>query len=189
MNDILGGGGFTSRLVKRIRSDEGLAYSAGSGFGISQYWPGTFSMSYQSKSETVAFAAQIALEEMNRIRDELVSEEELEVSKNSLIDAFPGNFDSAAAIANIYASDEYAGRPHGYWETYRDRARAVTREQVREVARKYLDPSKLVMLIVGNWDEIKPGDADGRASMAEFFEGNATELPLRDPLTMEPIQE
>ncbi len=93
MNDILGGGGFTSRLVKRIRSDEGLAYSAGSSFELSQYWPGLFSMSYQSKSETVAFAAQIALEEMNRIRDEMVSEEELSVSKNSVIDAFPGNFD------------------------------------------------------------------------------------------------
>ena len=42
MNDILGGGGFTSRLTKRIRSDEGLAYGAGSSYGIGTFWPGVF---------------------------------------------------------------------------------------------------------------------------------------------------
>lgn len=188
MNDILGGGGFTSRLVKRIRSDEGLAYSAGSSFGISLNWPGTFSMAYQSKSETVAFAAQIAIEEMKRIREEDVSDEELEIAKGSLVDAFPGNFDSPAAVAGIFASDEYVGRPSSYWDSYRERAAAVTPEQIREAAKKYLDPDQLVMLIVGDWEAIQPGDADGRASMAEFFEGAATALPLRDPLTMEPME-
>jgi predicted Zn-dependent peptidase len=77
MNEILGGGGFTSRLVKRIRSDEGLAYSAYSQFGIDSWWPGVFSMGYQSKSSTVALAAKIALEELDRIRTEKVSAEEL----------------------------------------------------------------------------------------------------------------
>ena len=189
MNDILGGGGFTSRLVKRIRSDEGLAYSAGSSFGISLNWPGIFSMGYQSKSETVAFAAQIAIEEMKRIRDEEVNDEELEISKGSLIDAFPGNFDSPAAVAGIFASDAYNNRPSSYWNSYRKRAAAVTPKQIREAAKKYLNPEQLVMLIVGDWEAIQPGDADGRASMAEFFEGAATALPLRDPLTMEPVED
>jgi predicted Zn-dependent peptidase len=188
MNDILGGGGFTSRLVKRIRSDEGLAYSAGSDFGVGDYWPGVFQAYYQSKSETVAYAAQIALEEIERIRTTPVSEDELKVSKNSFIDVFPRRFESAGQRAGTFVDDEYNGRPHEYWKTYRDRMRAVTADAVLEAAKQNLHAEKLVMLIVGKWDAIKVGDADGHASMDKFFEGKATRLPLRDPLTLEPMQ-
>lgn len=187
MNDILGGGGFTSRLVQRIRSDEGLAYSAGSGYGVGQYWPGVFRMSYQSKSETVAYAAKIALEEMRRISTDKVSEEELRVAKNSIIDAFPRRFESASQIVDTFVDDEYDGRPHSYWGSYRDRVRAVGADDVLRVAAKHLHPDRLVFLIVGDWDDIVKGDADGKATMAEFHGGRATELPLRDPLTLEPL--
>jgi predicted Zn-dependent peptidase len=188
MNDILGGGGFTSRMVKRIRSDEGLAYSAGSSFGIGQYWPGVFQVYYQSKSETVAFAAKIAMEEIERVRTESVSEEELTVAKNSFIDVFPRRFESASQIVGTFVDDEYTGRPHDYWIKYRDLVRVVSAEDVMNAAKKHLHPDNLVMLIVGKWDEIEPGDADGRASMAEFYEGQTTVLPLRDPLTLEPME-
>lgn len=66
--------------------------------------------------------------------------------------------------------------------------RAVTAEDVQRVAKKYLHPDRLVWLIVGDWEEIRPGDADGRASMAEIGGGEATEIPLRDPLTLEPAE-
>ena len=187
MNDILGGGGFTSRMVKRIRSDEGLAYSAGTSFGVGQYWPGVFRVFYQSKSETVAFAAQIAKTEIERIRTEPVSEDELNTAKNSFIDVFPRRFESAGQIAGTFVDDDYNGRPHGYWDRYRDNIKKVGTDEVLAVAKKYLHPDKLVMLIVGKWDEIEPGDGDGRATMAEFYGGKATELPLRDPLTLEPM--
>ncbi|HXV77069.1 MAG TPA: pitrilysin family protein, partial [Candidatus Polarisedimenticolaceae bacterium] len=109
MNDILGGGGFTSRMVKRIRSDEGLAYSAGSSYGVGQYWPGVFQAFYQSKSDTVAFAAEIALEEIDRIRQGEVSEDELTTAKNSFIDVFPRRFESAGQIVGTFVDDEYDG--------------------------------------------------------------------------------
>ncbi len=188
MNDILGGGGFTSRLMKRIRSDEGLAYGAGSSFGVGEYWPGVFSIGFQSKNPTVAYATKIALEEIKRIREQPVSDEELRVAKGSFIDVFPRRFESAAQIAGTFADDEYEGRPHDYWASYRDRLRAVTVEHVQAVAKKHLHPDRLVYLIVGNWAEIAPGDADGRAAMAEFGGGRATRIPLRDPLTLEPIE-
>ena len=188
MNDILGGGGFTSRITKRIRSDEGLAYSAGSSFGVGQYWPGTFSVFYQSKSPTVAYAAAIALEEIEKMRNGKVTDEELRTSKNSLIDSFPRRFESASQIAGTYANDEFSDRPHDYWKSYRDRVRAVTAADVQRVAKKYLDPSQLVFLIVGDWETIQPGDPEGRASMAQFHGGAANELPLRDPLTLKPIE-
>jgi predicted Zn-dependent peptidase len=189
MNDILGGGGFTSRITNRIRSDEGLAYSAGSGLSLGTYWPGSFTMFFQTKNRTVALASQIALEEVNRIREDKVTPEELEVAKASFIDTFPQNFDSTSAIVSLFTSDEYEDRPHSYWYEYQDRVGAVSREDVLRVAKKHLSPEQVVMLIVGRWDEVAPGDEDGRASMEEFFEGEVTHLPLRDPLTLQPLDQ
>ncbi len=187
MNDILGGSGFTARLMKRIRSDEGLAYSAGSTFDTNPYWTGDFRVFLQTKNPTVAYAAKIAYEELERLRGEPVSADELTTAINSVVDTYPARFESPAAIAGIFATDELYGRPHSYWYDYRERVRAVTAEEVQRVARKYLKPEEMVFLVVGKWDEVEPGDADARATMEEFFGGKAIELPLRDPLTLEPM--
>jgi zinc protease len=185
MNDILGGGGFTSRLVKRIRSDEGLAYSAGSRNDVGEWWPGEFSMRYQSKSPTVAYAAQIAFDEVKRIRSEPVSQEELTVAKSSFVEVFPRRFESPRKVVQTFADDEYIGRPHSYWKSYQAKIREVSTKDVQRVAKKYLDPDRMVFLVVGKWEDVQPGDPDGRASMAEFFEGEVTRIPTRDPLTLE----
>jgi len=63
----------------------------------------------------------------------------------------------------------------------------VTAERVLAAAKKHLKPEELVGLIVGKWEEIAPGDPEGRASMEQLFGGKSEELPLRDPLTLEPI--
>ena len=186
MDDILGGSGFTARLTKRIRSDEGLSYGAYSEFGVGAYWPTTFAISYASKNETVALAAKIALEEIDRIRREKVSDEELAVSKASFIDSFPRAFESPARIAGLFANDDILGRPHGYWTAYRQRIEAVTAAQVQVVAEKYLHPDRLVLLVVGKWPEIEPGDPQGRAKMDQLLGGQVHHLPLRDPLSLEP---
>src|SRR5262249_20838103 len=81
MNNILGGGGLTSRIMNRVRSDEGLAYSAGSSFQGGVYYPGVFQAGFQSKSRTVAYAVSIVLEEMKRIAHEPVDADELNVAK------------------------------------------------------------------------------------------------------------
>ncbi|REJ83411.1 MAG: insulinase family protein [Acidobacteria bacterium] len=192
MNDILGGGGFTSRITKRIRSDEGLAYSAGSQFNLGLYWQGRFQIGFQSKSETVAFATQIAFEEIDRLRNELVSEQELATAKAAFIDTFPGNFDSAEAVASIYASDVLVDRPPSFWRQYRSRVGAVTREDIRRVAREYLVPEEMSILVVGDWEEIAPGDPEGRAKMGQFEsilgERPARELPARDPVSLEVVE-
>jgi len=187
MNDILGGGGFTSRLVSRVRSDEGLAYSVGSRISTPAWYPGQWRASFQSKNRTVALAAKIILEEVNRIRSEPVSAEELETSKNSFVETFPRRFESRNAIVRTFINDEWTGRPEGYWSAYRDRIRAVTADDVLRVAKEHLNTDQMAILVVGKWSEIAPGDLDGRATMAEFFGGASTQLPLRDPLTLEPM--
>jgi predicted Zn-dependent peptidase len=189
MNDVLGGGGFTSRLTQRVRSDEGLAYGAGSGFGLGTFWPATFAAAYASKNATVAYALEIVLEEIDRIRREPVSEEELRVSKSSFVDSFPRSFESAAQVAATFAQDALVGRPNEYWYEYRRRIQAVTAADVLRAAQEYLRPDELVMLVVGKWAEIAPGDPEGRAAMAQFSGGAVTLLPARDPLTLEPLGE
>ena len=73
MNDILGGGGFTSRIMSRVRSDEGLAYSAYSSFPGGVYYPATFTAGFQSKSRTVAYATSSVMEDIKRMAAEPVS--------------------------------------------------------------------------------------------------------------------
>lgn len=186
MNDVLGGSGFTSRITNRVRSDEGLAYSAGSGFGVGTYYPGVFRAAFQSKSETVAQATQIVLEEIERIRTQPIGAEELETVKNSAIEVFPRQFSSASATAGIFASDELTGRDPAYWRTYRDRIRAVTVADVQRVAQKYLQPDKLVILAVGNVEAMLKGSADKpQYSFEKIRSGkDVVRIPLPDPMTM-----
>lgn len=192
MNDILGGGGFTSRIMNRVRTEEGLAYGAGSAF-ISRVWyPGEFRSTYASKNRTVALALKIIKDEFEKIRKEPVSEQELTTSKNQFIDTFPRTFESKAGTVNVFINDEWTHRPADYWLTFRDKVRALTPKDLQNVAQKYLDPNQMFVLVVGKWSDIEPGDPaeqrpEKKVSMKDFFGGKSVELPLRDPLTQEPI--
>ncbi len=186
-NDILGGGGFTARMMRRIRSDEGLAYSASSSIGFPVTMPGTFRAYYQSKSSTVPYAAEIFFDLLGELRSANPTEEEIRISKNSFIETFPRRFASAGQIVGVFAVDELLGRPHDYWTSYRDRVSAVTPDQITAAAKAFLDPEKMIMLVVGNIDEIMQGHPEHEAALADF--GDITRLPLRDPMTLEPIAE
>jgi predicted Zn-dependent peptidase len=190
MNDILGGGGFTSRIVNRVRSDEGLAYSAGSSFSGGVYYPGTFRGAFQSKSRTVAFACSIMMEEIKRIASEPVTEEELQTSKQGFLERFPRTFSSKGRVAGLFAQEEYTGRHAGnpdYYKNYRKHIEAVTQADVLRVAKKYLTPDKLVLLVVGQKSDLMAGDKDRPARLTDF--GTITDVPLRDPLTLSPLSD
>jgi predicted Zn-dependent peptidase len=185
MVDILGGSGFTSRITTTVRSNEGLAYDARAAMSFGVWYPGRFRALFQSKSPTVAWAAELVLEEIRKIREEGVTAEELATAQSSLVETFPSSFNSKARSMAIFASDEYTRRVPGYWKTYRDRIRAVTAEDVQRVAQTHLLPEKMILLVVGSQEAIDAGDEKHAVTLEALAPGGkVTALPLRDPMTM-----
>lgn len=187
LNEILGAGGFTSRLMQKVRSNEGLAYSVRSILSQRVEYPGAFQATFESKNPTVALAAKIVFGEIALIRDQPVSDAEIEVAKQGLIETFPRQFESKPATLQIFVNDEWTNRPKDYWRTFREKVSSVTKEDLLRVAKKHLDPSQMAILVVGDWEAIARGDLEGRATMQDFFGGEVKHLPLRDPLTLEPL--
>jgi zinc protease len=134
----------------------------------------------------VAQAVAIVREEIEKLRAGRVSQEEMETEKNQVIESFPNRFANAGAIAGQFASDYYTGLPDDYWQTFRDRVRAVTAEEVQRVAQKYLQPDRLVLLVVGNVDDILKGNPDQpQYQLTKLgFADKVVRIPLPDPLTM-----
>ena len=192
MNYILGGGGFSSRITQKVRSDEGLAYSVGSRFSAGAWSDGVWAAGFESKNPTVALAAKLIFDEVSRIKTELVSDDDLALAKSALIEQFPSSFQSKAGTLGVFVTDELQERDSGYWTTYRDKIRAVTKEDVMRVANRILVPEEMAVVVVGDWGVIVSGDADGRATMVDIQEivgGSSVALPLRDPLTLEVVGE
>ncbi len=191
MNDILGGGGFTSRITNRVRSDEGLAYSAYSVFPGGTYFTRTFVAGFQSKSRTVLYATSIVLEEMQKIAAREVSDTEMKTAKNSFIQTFPQAFATKGQVAGSLAGEEYTGRAGtnpDYFKNYRAKVAAITKADVKRVAKKYLSLDKVVILIVGKKADILKGHPDHPVKLKNLSSGPQVDLPLRDPFTLQPIK-
>ena len=104
MSRILGSSGFTSRITQRVRSDEGLAYSAGARAAPGLYFRGEIRGFFESKNVTVALATKIIFEEFKRIANEAVSDAELETAKAAVIQSFPANFGSKSQILSVLSA-------------------------------------------------------------------------------------
>ncbi len=187
MNEILGGGGFTSRITSRVRSEEGLAYSAGSAFSLGRHYPGQFRVYFQSKNESVARALAIVLEEIERIRGEPAGEAEDATAIESQVAFLADLYSSASRMAERFAADELNGEDPDYWRNYEARIRAVTATDVQRAAAVHLKPDQLRVLVVGGLDQaLAGGGPDGGV---EAVVGQPlTRIPLRDPLTLEPLE-
>ena len=149
MNYILGGGGFSSRAMDSIRNERGLAYSVYSHFGAEKSH-GTFVFVMQTKNDTAEEAIRIAREEIRRMREQPVTDQELDDAKNYLTGSFPLRLDTNHKVASFLAQVEFFRLGLDYPDRYADLIRKVTREDVQRVAKAYLHPEKLITVVVGN---------------------------------------
>jgi zinc protease len=154
MNYILGGGGFASRLMSNLRDNQGLAYGIYSHFQAGAF-PGTFSVSLQTRNAVAQQAIDGVLAELRKIRTMPVTDRELEETKAFLIGSFPLRMDTSAKIANLLAQIEYHNLGLDYAERYPKLIGAVTKTDIQRVAQKYLDPDHLALVVVAKQDEAK----------------------------------
>jgi zinc protease len=155
MNYILGGGGFSSRAMDSIRNERGLAYSVYSFFGAEKSH-GSFQFVMQTKNESAEEAIRLARDEIQRIREQPVSEQELNDAKNYLAGSFPLRFDTNRKVAGFLAQVELFALGLDYPNRYGALIGKVSREDVQRVAKQFLQPEKLITVVVGNQKKIAP---------------------------------
>jgi predicted Zn-dependent peptidase len=160
MNYTLGGGSFSSRITQIVRNDNGLAYTANSSVASELHYPGAIAAFTQTKNPTVVFATQLMLNEIERMFAGDITEKDLAFAKTARLNAFPSMFSNALGNATNLARLEFDQRPRDFYDTYLERYRKVTLADVRRVAKKYLRPDALMILVAGYIDECKAG-ADG----------------------------
>ncbi len=150
MDMILGGGGFSSRIMERVRTEEGLAYAVSSSFPTSTRDVGLFRVTLQTKNGNVPRAVGAVLDEMARMRDTPVTPTELNGAQEAILNSFVFRFTSRFSIVTQLLGLEFDDYPRDHLETLLDRYRAVTREDVQRVARQYLRPDVATILVVGD---------------------------------------
>jgi predicted Zn-dependent peptidase len=183
MNFILGGGSFSSRITTKVRSNEGLSYNQGSRFAYRWGFPGTFSGYVQTKSATVGYAISLILNEFDRIRKEPVNDAEMETAINYYVESFADNFQTPQATMSSFANLEMTGKPMDYYKTYRDKVKAVTKAKVQEVAQKYIQPDKMAIMVVGDWEPCNKGGDKWPGPLDKL--GKVHKITLADPMTGE----
>lgn len=154
MNYILGGGGFSSRLMRVVRSKGGLAYSISSGFEPGKY-PGSFAIVLQTKNQSASKAIDLILQQLREIQEKPVTDAELDGAKRFLIGSFPLKIDHQSAIAGFIQQLELYGLGLDYADRYPKLIGAVTRDDVLKVAREYLHPDAVTLVAVANQSEAK----------------------------------
>ena len=172
MNAVLGGL-FSSRINLNLREAHAYTYGAFSGFDWRK-GPGPWEVSTAVQSDVTDAAAREALGEILRMREEMITLDELSLATSYLDGVFPIRYETTAALAAAIANAQLYGLPDDYFDTYRTHIRAVSAADVRDAAATHLRPELLQLVVVGDPDKIREPlerlgfgpltvyDADGR---------------------------
>ncbi|HCI69473.1 MAG TPA: hypothetical protein DHV30_02275 [Balneola sp.] len=153
MNQILGGG-FAGRLFQTVRTDLGLAYAVGGGYGSNINYPGTFSLFVMTKSSTTAQAIDALIAEVEKMQTNPVTKKELEDARDRFLNSLVFRYDSKQKILNERISNEYNGLSKDAFDKYVEDLKKVTVSDIQQVAKEYLNPDKVQILVVGNAEEV-----------------------------------
>lgn len=152
-NDILGGSSFRSRLFNDVRTKRGLAYSVGSRLNAGTHDQGVWLMRAETKLPSTQEVISRFIVNMERIRNEPVTDEELAEAKEAYVNSFVFAFSSTSAIVNRLVELEYDGLPKDFLQQLRSRVVALTKEDLLAAAKKHFHPDRLTIVAVG------PGEA------------------------------
>jgi zinc protease len=149
MNEIFSGG-FSGRLMQSLRSQRGLTYGVGGGIGAPWDYPGLFRLQMATKSETALEAIDALRGEVRRLANDPVTEAELSLAKESILNAYVFTMDTREKALQQRVLLELYGFPADYFTKYPQMIEKVTAADVQNVARKYVHPDQLAVLVVGN---------------------------------------
>ena len=153
MNAIFGGV-FNSRINLNLREKHGYTYGARSQFAFRRN-AGPFVVAAPVRNEVTRESVSEMLSEMRRIRTGDIETRELEDTKNYLIGVFPASVQTASDVASRLLDMELYGLSEDYFDRYRENIAGVTKDDVERVAKKYLDPDRVLIVIVGNAAQIR----------------------------------
>ena len=149
MSNILGGG-FQSRLFSKVRTQLGYAYEVSASWGADYDHPGMFEIAGSTKSMSTTETLKAIDAEVQKIRTQEVTEEELNSAKQTVVNGFIFNFDTPAKTLNRLLTYRYYGYPDDFIFQYQKAVQQVTRADILRVAKQYVDPAKFVIIAVGN---------------------------------------
>jgi len=178
MNEILGGS-FASRLFQNIRTEKGWAYAVGGGYRFAWDHPATFQVFALTQSVNTVDATKLALEEIAGLRTRPFTDEELARAKDNILSSFLFRYDTREKVLAERVRLEFYGYPADYLETYKAALEKVTIADLDRVAKKYIHPDKLAILVVGKGEEIKPG-------LEELKMGPVQKIDITIPMPRQP---
>ena len=155
MNNILGGGGLSSRLNQNLREQKAFTYGAHSSLS-SDKLIGSFDADVSVRNAVTDSAVVELLGELRRIRNEPVTEDEINAAKAYISGSFGRSLENPATIANFAINTAKYNLPDDYYANYVRNVEAVTREEVQAVAKKLIHPDHAYILLVGKGSEIAP---------------------------------
>ncbi len=168
MNAIIGGGP-TGRLFTILREQKGYTYGAYSNVSAPAF-RGTWIAQTDVRTDVTEPALTDLMAELARLRDELVATKEFDDKRRGIVASFALSLESAPAVLNLHLTRWLYGLPLDYWDTVPARTMAVTPAQVQAAARKYLDPSRLQIVAVG--DPAKISDLLKKFGTVETYDAN-----------------
>jgi zinc protease len=175
MNQVLGAGA-SSRVFMNLREEKGYTYGAYTRFDAKRFG-GDFEATAEVRTGVTGDSLREFFYELNRIREERVSEQEIADAKNFLTGVFPIRAETQEGLTNLLVTQFLYDLPDDYLQTYRDKVAAVTADEIRDAARKYVCPAELAMVIVGDADEILKQTSEYAEDIEVFdTEGNPKAL-------------
>ncbi len=171
MNQILGAGA-SSRIFMNLREEKGYTYGAYSKFDLRRL-AGAFEATAEVRTSVTGDSLKEFFYELNRIRDEKVSEEELQDAKNFLAGVFPIRAETQEGLTSLIVQQKIYDLPADYLETYRDKINEITVADVADAANKYVQPEQMAIVIVGDAEDILPQAKDYAANV-EIFDTEGT---------------